>query len=408
MDVTPIGTIGGEGHWLLAVSWATTGAAAFCFLMRLYTRLVVIKAYGWDDIIYNASFILLLACTIMVHVSVLYGLGQSQDAIWDDSPDRLTKCLLYLIVAQIFGVSTMGVAKVSLGLFLLRLVTKPWHRWAIWAAIAALLVDTAVCAFAFAFQCTPPAFLWDKTIPGGSCPLPITPFAIALGTGCVLADLFFAVFPCVFVWQLNKPFQERLLIAGSMSLGLAAAACGVKRTIGLGGLQSANYTIDAIPTCAWSIAELAITLVCIAIPVCLPLFRQVLKSVGLTGNEAPALPGKKEDGGENGKGGPVFALRTFGGSDMPGSKSTKSWQRSSRIRDDAESELSLRRSPTEEVRGTRNRSPADAVDDVESGLRTEGRLNDNNGLSDERLGDDRRLSTERRPSPNRRSSIERR
>ncbi|KAI6288666.1 hypothetical protein MCOR27_000753 [Pyricularia oryzae] len=371
MDVTPIGTIGGEGHWLLAVSWATTGAAAFFFLLRLYTRLVVIKAYGWDDTIYNASFILLLACTIMVHVSVLYGLGQSQDAIWDDSHDRLTKCLLYLIIAQIFGVSTMGVAKVSLGLFLLRLVAKPWHRWAIWAAIAALLVDTAVCAFAFAFQCTPPAFLWDKTIPGGSCPLPITPFAVALGTGCVLADLFFAVFPWVFVWQLNKPFQERLLIAGSMSLGLAAAACGVKRTIGLGGLQSANYTIDAIPTCAWSIAELAITLVCIAIPVCLPLFRQVLKSVGLTGGEASAPSGKKEGGGGGGSGksGPVFALRTFGGGDMAGSKGSKSWKRSSRVRDDAESEFSLRRTPTEDVRDGMNRPPPDVADgDVERGL----------------------------------------
>ncbi|TLS31576.1 hypothetical protein PpBr36_03902 [Pyricularia pennisetigena] len=377
MDVTPIGTIGGEGHWLLAISWATTGAAAFFFLLRLYTRLVVIKAYGWDDNIYNASFILLLACTIMVHVSVLYGLGQSQDAIWNDSPDRLTKCLLYLIIAQIFGVSTMGVAKVSLGLFLLRLVTKRWHRWAIWAAIAALLVDTGVCAFAFAFQCTPPAFLWDKTIPGGSCPLPITPFAVALGTGCVLADLFFAVFPWLFVWQLNKPFQERLLIAGSMSLGLAAAACGVKRTIGLGGLQSANYTLDAIPTCAWSIAELAITLVCIAIPVCLPLFRQVLKSAGLARSEASTPPGPEESGsGQSGKSGPVFALRTFGGSDMPdgskGSKSAKSSrQRCSRIRDDAESELSLRRSPTDDVRDPRNPSPPGAVEgDVERRLGT--------------------------------------
>ena len=54
---TPIGTIGGEAGWLLAISWATTGAAAFCFLLRLYTRLVVVKQYGWDDNIYNFSFV---------------------------------------------------------------------------------------------------------------------------------------------------------------------------------------------------------------------------------------------------------------------------------------------------------------------------------------------------------------
>ncbi|KAK8036373.1 hypothetical protein PG991_001510 [Apiospora marii] len=344
MEVTPIGTIGGEGPWLLAISWATTGAAAFCFFLRLYTRLAVVKSYGWDDTIYNASFVLLLACTIMVHVSTLYGLGQPQAAIWDDSHDRLTKCLLYLIIAQIFGVSTMGTAKVSLGLLLLRLVTKTWHRWAIWAAISLLFVDTAVCAFAFAFQCTPPAFLWDKTIPAGKCPLPITPFAIALGAGCVAADLFFAIFPWFFVWQLNRPFQERLIIAVAMSLGIAAAACGVKRTIGLGGLQSANYTLDAVPTCAWSIAELAITLVCIAIPVCLPLLKQALLRHKHSVVVSPMTSGSSVQK-QAGLGG-LFAVRTFGGTSMPGFH-PESRPCSDQNRDGGESERSLRRTPSE-------------------------------------------------------------
>ncbi|KAK7941648.1 uncharacterized protein PG986_014035 [Apiospora aurea] len=89
---------------------------------------------------------------------------------------------------EVTPIGTMGTAKVSLGLLLLRLVTKRWHRWAIWTAISLLFVDTAVCAFAFAFQCTPPAYLWDKTITTGRCPLPIAPFAIALGAGCVASD----------------------------------------------------------------------------------------------------------------------------------------------------------------------------------------------------------------------------
>lgn len=57
MEVTPIGTIGGEGRWLLAISWSLTGVAALCFLLRLYTRLVVLKSYGWDDTVYNGSFV---------------------------------------------------------------------------------------------------------------------------------------------------------------------------------------------------------------------------------------------------------------------------------------------------------------------------------------------------------------
>lgn len=57
LTATPIGTIGGEAGWLLAISWATTGAAALAFLLRLYTRVVVAKQYGWDDNVYNFSFV---------------------------------------------------------------------------------------------------------------------------------------------------------------------------------------------------------------------------------------------------------------------------------------------------------------------------------------------------------------
>lgn len=37
---------------------------------------------------------------------------------------------------------------------------------------------------------------------------------------CILADLFFAVFPMIFVWQLNMKRREKITIAGSMSLGI--------------------------------------------------------------------------------------------------------------------------------------------------------------------------------------------
>jgi uncharacterized membrane protein YgcG len=252
--------------------------------------------------------ILLLACTIMVHLSVLQGLGQDQAAIWADSHDRLTKALLYLIIAQIFGVSTMGVAKISLGLFLLRLTTVPWHRWTIWTAIVLLFLVTGVTSFVFAFQCSPPAYLWDKTIEGGTCPIVITPFAITLGVACVVADVFFALFPWLFLWKLNRAFKERAIIAGAMSLGLVAAACGIKRTIGLGALESDNYTTEAVPTCGWSIAELALTLICIAIPVCLPLWKAISSATSSKRSSRKTTSGGADGG--------AFAMRTFGGGTM--------------------------------------------------------------------------------------------
>lgn len=141
-----------------------------------------------------------------------------------------------------------------------------------------------------------------------------------LGAACVAADVFFAVFSWVFVWRLNRPLRERAAIAGAMSLGLVAAACGVKRTIGLGGLASENYMVDTIPTCGRSIAELATTVVCIAIPVCLPLSKHLSGRAPWKRKGPSAGSERIGDGSDSG---PKFALRTFGGSPMRASQPSK-------------------------------------------------------------------------------------
>lgn len=77
----------------------------------------------------------------------------------------------------------------------------------------------------------------------------------------MFADFFFALFPWLFLWSLQMGRREKLVIAGSMSLGLlyvpfpelaylsydltrinhSAGACGIKRTIEVPSLSSQNY-----------------------------------------------------------------------------------------------------------------------------------------------------------------------
>lgn len=51
-----------------------------------------------------------------------------------------------------------------------------------------------------------------------------------------------------------------------------AGICGIVRTVELGGISSKNYTFDTINLIIWSAAELAVTMVCIGIPVLRPLW----------------------------------------------------------------------------------------------------------------------------------------
>ena len=81
--------------------------------------------------------------------------------------DDLVKAVLFEAIGQTFAVVGMAVAKWSLGLFLLRLVNKTWHKVVIWIAMGSLMGASISVCFVFWLQCSPPAYLWDRRIDGG-------------------------------------------------------------------------------------------------------------------------------------------------------------------------------------------------------------------------------------------------
>jgi hypothetical protein len=94
--------------------------------------------------------------------------------------DDLINAILFEAIGQTFAVVGMAVAKWSLGLFLLRLVTQPWHKIVIWIAMGSLMAASISVCFVFWLQCTPPAYLFDRRIPGGYCHINTTPVSFLL------------------------------------------------------------------------------------------------------------------------------------------------------------------------------------------------------------------------------------
>lgn len=129
----------------------------------------------------------------------------------------------------------------------------------------------------------------------------------------MFTDLFFAVFPWIFMWKLNMNQREKLVILSSMSLGLIAAAFGIKRATEIPNLMTDNYLKDSVGIIVWSAAEMAVTMICIGIPVCRPLYKDYIDR--LTSRNTS----KYKDISGNGVG--AMPLRTIGGSEIPGSES---------------------------------------------------------------------------------------
>ncbi|KXX75860.1 hypothetical protein MMYC01_207351 [Madurella mycetomatis] len=328
----------------MAMEVMDRGGCRPCGSSQSYLRFVVsestpvasvVQINGIDDHVYNFSLVLLLCYTIFTTISAHYGFGQNMADI--TVIDDLVSAILFEAIGQTFAVVGMAVAKWSLGLFLLRLVTQAWHKVAIWIVMSSLMGASISVCFVFWLQCTPPAYLFDRRIPGGYCHIDTTPVSITLCVLCVIADFFFALFPWLFLWGLQMNQREKMVIAASMSLGLIAGACGIKRTVEVPNLISPNYLKDTVGLIVWSAAEIAVTMICIGIPVCRPLYKRFLDKLSSNGTGSGGYKKYSADGGRSG-GGPRYGLRTFGGSTMPGSSRWEPEGETARDRDRADDE----------------------------------------------------------------------
>jgi hypothetical protein len=182
--------------------WIVTAVTLVFVLLRIYTRAYVVKSYGIDDHVYNLAFVspifvearqerrladlgvsaalqgFLVMYTVSTTVAAQYGFGQNMADIQD--PEHLVLAILFEAIGQTFAVIGMAIAKWSLGLFLLRLVTQTWHRVTIWIIMGSLAAASFSVCFVFWLQCTPPAYLWDRRIPGGFCQVDATPVSLTL------------------------------------------------------------------------------------------------------------------------------------------------------------------------------------------------------------------------------------
>lgn len=247
----------GDAPWALGVMWLLAGLVFFFLLLRLYTRIVCLASYGIDDHVYIVAFVFLIIFTAFTTLAGHYGFGQTMEEI--GSIDSAVQATLYECIGQGFAIVGMAIAKSSLGFFLLRLVTVPWHRIAIWSAMTLVTLasigrlshaerpehgaDPHIAqVLCFWLSCVPLNYVYDRRIPGGYCPIDTRPTSYILCSALspspdvvasadllqspvstILVDFFFAIFPWIIVWPLHMPQREKYTIAGSMSLGLMCA-----------------------------------------------------------------------------------------------------------------------------------------------------------------------------------------
>jgi len=184
----------------------------------------------------------------------------------------------YHSIIIVVGISLM---KMSVGLFLFRLVQGTRYKRFIIAMLAFLVAFTFACVGTLVFQCWPIEAAWDFTVrPTSRCFSTDTFRSIGLFNGSIniATDVLFAVLPIPIIWGLRLNVRTKISLICILSLGFFACACSIVKEVYLSNFFT-NPDFSFNDTYAiWNDVELAVGILAACLPALRPLFAFLLET----------------------------------------------------------------------------------------------------------------------------------
>nr|RBR01100.1 hypothetical protein FVER53263_10593 [Fusarium verticillioides] len=266
--------VGGKGGLLIGVFWAQIVLGIALIGLRIYTRSFIRGSVGWDDVCLILTLVLNTGFTVFTTVAAVHGMGQHFE---DLEVPQFAHAMLYILIGQVFVSFATGMGKVSVAMFLLRIVMKPWHRWVLWFYDVSMMIMSIFLGVTVFAQCTPAESIWNPELADQRvCHLSLTIVAITYCSYAAAMDFILAGFPWIALHGLNMKPKERHTICLSLSMGVFAGTCGVFRTTGLTSLSNSQDYLYAISDSAiWTASEVTATIVCLTLPALRPLYKKI-------------------------------------------------------------------------------------------------------------------------------------
>ncbi|KAL4908856.1 hypothetical protein BDW74DRAFT_73708 [Aspergillus multicolor] len=193
--------------------------------LRIYARAFMLRAMGTDDILMIIGAILNFGLSITIMIGSKYGIGKHALAISENDTVPMLKCIW---VTRLLYTLSMGLVKMSLLWFYLRLDPRKYMRWAVFFVMfinAGLSLASFIGALA---ACSPPSLFWNDPTSSGCMPMgPQQRFYEVNGVLNIVTDILTYLLPVPMVYGLQLTWRKKGAILGIFGLGVLsiAAAC---------------------------------------------------------------------------------------------------------------------------------------------------------------------------------------
>ncbi|KZL75305.1 integral membrane protein, partial [Colletotrichum tofieldiae] len=302
---TPPGTET-TGAQITAIALVFSALSMIIMILRLYVRVIMLKAAGADDWVIIVTWIAACGFAVVSTIQTKWGLGLKN--IVDMPEENLYNFGLLQYAGAPFYITSILGFKISLLLSYLRFIPKGVYRWATFATMCLCVAYHIAFLVVQLNLCTPIAKQWDPTITNGSC-IPGVPFYTSMAALTIVFDIvvMFLPFPVLATSKIQK--RKKFVLLGLFGLGAFITVIQIIRIQTVHAL--ANY-LDSAPLIMWSSIENNLGIIVCCVPTLAPLvkyFNEKSRS-GSRSNKYGAASGYGRTG-QSGNVGSRYALQSW-------------------------------------------------------------------------------------------------
>ncbi|KAK8152882.1 hypothetical protein BKA80DRAFT_227481 [Phyllosticta citrichinensis] len=240
--------------------------AFLAFLLRMAASIGKTgRAVSWDD--WTMLLLVILAIPPAVFAPILADNGMGKD-IWTLTPEQITNVLHYYYFGEIFYVVALGISKISVLFFYLRVFPAKDFRMIIYATMGVCVVYCIVFGIVTALQCSPVSYAWTQWdgLHEGKCnDIHIQGYVAAAVN--ILLDVIVMVLPLKHLAGLNLGIKKKLMVMAMFSVGIFIVLTSIIRLESLVHFaNSQNITWDYFEAGYWSLIEVYVSIICGCMP----------------------------------------------------------------------------------------------------------------------------------------------
>ncbi|KAG9666359.1 hypothetical protein KCU95_g18200, partial [Aureobasidium melanogenum] len=229
--------------------------AILTYFLRVMSRLPGWGSqWGLDDWALTLAMLFTVPLTFCAYALNQIGMGKD---MWFVSFDHITKILKIFYFAELLYLTAVGITKISMLLFYLRIFPDWKLRRAIYGMIGVCTTYIIVFVLVTAFQCRPVNLAWLKWDGEhhGKC-LDLNADGWAAASINILLDLIVIVLPLKQLTMLNMSWQRKLgVIAMFLGGGFVTIISILRLKYLIQFAHTENPTMDYLPVGIWSAVE---------------------------------------------------------------------------------------------------------------------------------------------------------